>query len=71
MARKVVLTRETVLTTAEVAAALKVSVRTVNRSNLPCCYIGRRTKRYIWGAVLDALSNNVDLVTPRTIRGRR
>jgi hypothetical protein len=49
--------RESVLTIKEVAAALRVSVRTVERSDLPTVYLGGRTRRYVWGQVLDVLTS--------------
>lgn len=48
--------RETVLTKAEVAAALRVSERSVDRMDLPTVYLGHRTVRYVWGQVLDTLA---------------
>lgn len=60
---------DAVLTTAQVASALGVSVNTVRRSDLPACYIGKRTKRYVWGRVLEALATRVEVVTaPRKRR---
>lgn len=46
-------TRETVLTAEQVAAALQIGVRTLERLDVPCFFLGVRTRRYIWGAVLD------------------
>jgi len=48
--------REAVLTIQEVAAALRVSVRTVERSDLPTVYLGGRPRRFVWGQVLDVLA---------------
>lgn len=48
--------RDAVLTIEQVAAGLGVSTRTVERLDLPTWYLGRRTRRYLWGAVLDALN---------------
>lgn len=47
--------RDAVLTAQQLAAALQVSVRTIERMDLPAVYFGRRTRRYIWGQVLDVL----------------
>lgn len=47
--------RDAVLTVQEVAAALRVSVRMVERMDLPTLYPGARTRRYLWGQVLDVL----------------
>lgn len=46
-------TREDVLTIKQVAERLQVSERHVERIDAPCFYLGTRTRRYIWGAVLD------------------
>jgi hypothetical protein len=48
--------RDVLLTIEEVAAALRVGVRTVERMDLPTVYCGRRTRRYVWGQVLDTLT---------------
>ena len=48
--------RDAIVTVEQVAAALQVSVKTVQRMDLPTIYIGRRTARYLWGAVLDILA---------------
>lgn len=48
--------RDAVLTIRQVAEALGVSTRTVERIDLPTIYLGKRTKRFIWGQVLDALA---------------
>jgi hypothetical protein len=47
--------RDAVLTIEQVAAGLGVSVRTVERSDLPTVYLGSKTRRYLWGQVLDVL----------------
>jgi len=46
---------EAVLDVDHVAAALGVSVSTVDRSDLPCFYLGAHKRRYLWGAVLKHL----------------
>jgi hypothetical protein len=48
--------RDTVLTLQEVAAALRVSPRTVERAGLPVAHIGPQTPRYVWGQVIDELA---------------
>ncbi len=48
--------REAVLTIEQVAAGLGVSTRTVERADLPTIYLGTRTRRFLWGQVLDALA---------------
>lgn len=45
--------REDVLTITEVADRLQISKRAAERLHLPCFYLGARTRRFIWGAVLD------------------
>lgn len=45
--------RDDVLTIKQVAERLQISERHVERMNAPCFYLGTRTRRYIWGAVLD------------------
>jgi hypothetical protein len=45
-----------VVTIEQVAAAIGVSVRQVERMDLPTVYCGRRTRRYVWGQILDALT---------------
>lgn len=47
--------REAILTIEEVAKALRVSVKTVMRADLPTVYIGKQVPRYIWGQVFDVL----------------
>lgn len=44
-----------VLTKQEVAARLKVSLRTVDRLDLPAVYLGTKTPRFLWSRVLDVL----------------
>lgn len=48
--------RDAVLTIRQVAGALGVSTRTIERIDLPTVYLGKRTRRFIWGQVLDALA---------------
>lgn len=48
--------RDAVLTIDEVAKGLGVSVRTVERMDLPTIYLGKRTKRFLWGQILDTLA---------------
>ena len=48
---------EAVLDIVQVAAALQVSTRTVERMDLPTVYAGPRTRRYLWGMVLETLRN--------------
>jgi hypothetical protein len=52
----IVYPRDAVVTIHEVAAALRVSVRTVERMDLPTVYCGRKTRRYMWGQLLDVLA---------------
>ena len=47
--------RDAVVTIEEVATALRVSVSTVRRMDLPTVYVGRQP-RYVWGKVLDNLA---------------
>jgi len=47
--------RDAVLDVRQVALGLGVSVRSVERADLPTIYIGR-LKRYLWSKVLDTLS---------------
>lgn len=49
--------RDSILTTQQVARALAVSVRTVERLDLPTVYLGGRLKRFLWGRVLDTLDS--------------
>lgn len=46
-------TRDDVLTIEQVAERLQISKRHVERMHPPCFYLGTRTRRYIWGAILD------------------
>lgn len=48
--------REAVLDIDQLAAGLGVSVRTIERMDLPTVILGARTKRFIWGQVLDVLA---------------
>ena len=48
--------RDAVVTVEQVAAALQVSVKTVQRMDLPMIPVSRRTVRYLWGQVLDLLA---------------
>lgn len=48
--------RDAVLTIDELASALKTSVRQIERMDLPTIYLGPRTKRFIYGQVLDVLA---------------
>lgn len=52
----VVFPREAVLTHEQVCSALQLSPRTVERLDIPCAYLGKRTRRYVWGLVLDYLA---------------
>ena len=54
MAEPIVFHRDAVVTLQEVAAALRVSIYTVKRMDLPTIYAGRQP-RYHWGTVLDVL----------------
>jgi DeoR/GlpR family transcriptional regulator of sugar metabolism len=47
--------RDAFLTIEEVAKELGVSVRTIERMDLPTLYLTGHTKRYNWGQVHDAL----------------
>lgn len=49
------LTRESVLTPDELAAALKCSRRKVDAMDLPFFMVGKR-QRYVYGQVLDVLA---------------
>lgn len=48
-----------ILTIEQVADWLQISVRLVERLDIPCVYLGRRTRRYIGKVVLDHLEKNV------------
>ena len=41
-----------ILTIAQVAAGLQVSVRTAERLGLPVCVLGPRLRRYLWRQVV-------------------
>lgn len=45
--------REAVLEIEHVALALGISKRTAERKHFKCFYIGPKTRRFIWGEVLD------------------
>jgi hypothetical protein len=47
--------RDAFLTIEEVAAALRVSVKTIRRLDLPTVYMGKQIPRYCWGQVFDVL----------------
>jgi hypothetical protein len=47
--------RTAVLTQEQLALALQISVRQVQRMNLPAADLGKQTVRYVWGDVLDEL----------------
>lgn len=51
----IIYSRDAVVTIDEVAAALRVSIHTVRRMDLPTVYAGRQP-RYIWGQLLDTLA---------------
>lgn len=46
---------EAILNVEEVAQWLQVSVRTVERLDIPCVFLGHRTKRYLGKDVLKYL----------------
>jgi hypothetical protein len=48
--------RDAVVTIDQLAAALQVSVRVAEKMDLPTVYIGPRLKRFVWGQVLDTLT---------------
>jgi hypothetical protein len=48
--------RDAVLNKEQLALALGVTVRDVERADLPTCYVTPRKPRYIYGQVLDALA---------------
>lgn len=56
---ELVLTRESVLTPNELAAALKTSRRKIDAMDLPFFMLGKR-QRYIWGQVLDVLAQRAE-----------
>ena len=47
--------REAVLDKAQLAAGLNVSIRKVERLDVPCTYLGS-SPRWVWGQVLDVLT---------------
>lgn len=51
--------REAILTTEEVAAWLRVSPRKLEGMDVPCSFLGARTRRYVAGTVLDWLERRV------------
>jgi hypothetical protein len=55
MSEPITFPRDAVVTIAEAAAALRVSVRQVQRMDLPTIYIGR-SPRFLWSQVLDVLA---------------
>lgn len=52
--------REAILTAAQVADWLQVSVSQVHRMNLPAVAVGKRRWRYVAGQVLDALRERAE-----------
>ena len=56
MSEPITYPRDAVVTINQVAAAIGVSVRTVERMDLPTIYCGRKTRRYLWGRILDTLA---------------
>ncbi|HXT48475.1 MAG TPA: hypothetical protein VN717_07520 [Gemmatimonadaceae bacterium] len=50
----VVYDRNAILTIEQVARGLSISVRSVERADLPTFYVGR-LRRYLWGKVLDTI----------------
>ncbi len=46
---------EAVLSADQVARALGVSVRQIERMDLPTIFLGARTRRYVWRQILEAL----------------
>ena len=55
MTQPIVYPRDAVVTIDEVAAALRVSIHTVRRMDLPTVYVGRQP-RYVWSQILDTLT---------------
>ncbi len=50
--------RETVMTQAELAGALRVHPSTIGRSRIPVTYgLGSQSPRYVWGLVIDFLTS--------------
>jgi len=66
MSEPIAYSRNAVVTQEEVAAALRVSVRGVQRMDLPTVYVGRRA-RYVWGQILDHLSEQATRALDRGI----
>lgn len=50
---------EAVLTIEQVADWLQVSKRQAERLNIPCFYLGTRTRRYLGKSVLEFLAQKV------------
>jgi len=48
--------REAILTVEQLASWLQIGVRSAERLDFPCVYLGTRTGRYIVGSVLDHLA---------------
>lgn len=44
-----------VLDKAQLAAALGISERQVERQDFPCVYLGTKCPRWVWGQVLEIL----------------
>lgn len=49
----VVYPREAVLEIPHVAAALGIGERSAERQHFPAFYLGTRTRRFLWGQILD------------------
>jgi hypothetical protein len=47
-----------VLDKQQLAAALGISERQIDRLDLPCVYLGTQTPRWVWGQVLALLKEN-------------
>lgn len=56
--------RDAIVTVEQVAAALQVSVKTVQRMDLPMIPVGRRAYRFLWSQVLDVLERNAAVRQP-------
>lgn len=52
----VVYSRDAVVDIEQLAAGLGVSVRTAERMDLPSFIVGARSRRWLWGQVLDVLA---------------
>jgi hypothetical protein len=52
----VVYSRDAVVDIAQLAAGLGVSVRTAERMDLPSFLVGKRSRRWLWGTVLEVLA---------------